>query len=149
MTPGRSQNRRSTNSTPSDPTSSSTSFGVRSSTLLPPGCDRRADATSVPKTTRTCTARGRGPEQCRFAGRLGSERHAADGVDDDLGDLVRIAVGVGPAGLDVALLVDLDLRSEEHRGATVRHAVAVLVLRRRLDLARAAGSQVVAANPQT
>ena len=52
---------------------------------------------------------------------------AAAGLDDGLGHLVRIAVGVGPAVLDVALLVHLDLPGDPDRGTAVRHAVGELV----------------------
>src|SRR6188472_3984431 len=50
----------------------------------------------------------------------------ADRLDEDGRGLVRIAVGVGPAVLDVALLVHLDLPRDAHRRAAVGHAVAVL-----------------------
>src|SRR3954469_8020825 len=53
----------------------------------------------------------------------------AAGVDDEPGDDVRVAVRVRTAVLDVALLVDLDLPRDAHRGAPVGHSVAVLVPR--------------------
>jgi hypothetical protein len=53
----------------------------------------------------------------------------ADGVGDEPGDRVRIAVGVRATILGVALAVLLDLPRDADRGATVRHAVGELVPR--------------------
>src|SRR5690606_38862944 len=142
MMPGRSENLRSTNSQPSCSTSSSTSAGVRSCIGPPTGMGSWAELTCRPPAhpqpnrarartrrrlpapaTRTGT-REPGGVVPQASGRLG--QRAAAGVGDESGHDVGIAVGIRPAVLDVALLVDLDLPRDADRRTPVRHAVAEL-----------------------
>ena len=52
-----------------------------------------------------------------------SQGCSADGIDDQLGNNVGIAVGVRPAVFDVALLIACDLPRDPDRCAPVRDAV--------------------------
>src|SRR5215475_5280762 len=69
---------------------------------------------------------------------------AAHRVGDEARDGVRVRVRVRTAILGVPLAVLGDLPRDADRGAAVAHAVAELVVRRRLVLAREAALDVVA-----
>src|SRR5688500_13734971 len=117
MRPGRSQKRKSTISTPSSWARRSTSAGERSCTVPPLVSARpRRLRDEGPTFTRPGLRR-------RVLLGLRLRQGAAAGLHDEAGHHVGIAVGVGPAILDVALLVLLDLPRDAHRGAPVGHAV--------------------------
>src|SRR5262245_39531232 len=107
INPGRSQNRTSMISTLLSLTSFSTSLAERCSIAIP---------------FSVCAP---------VAGRLLTQR-TAHRVGDEARHHIGIHVGVGPAVLDVALAVDLDLPRDANRRTAVGDAVAELVPRRGL-----------------
>src|SRR4051794_21233242 len=104
MSPGRSQNRTSTTSMFWSFIVERTSFGVP------------AIATSFPLHADVSAGGSTSRFQC-----------AAHRVGDQARHHVRVHVCVGPAVLDVALLVELDLPRDAHRRPAVGHAVVVFV----------------------
>src|SRR5262245_19688147 len=140
ISPGRSQNRTSTISMPSSPISCSTSSGVRSSTIAPFSVVRglaRPDPLARYMGPETRCGRGEGrlaaspprfPSTSDHPLPIASARQRrAAAVNEEAGHDIRIAVGVGPAILDVPLPVHLDLPRDADRRAAVGHAEGELV----------------------